>query len=87
VRLLRILERLSRVFHRLAGEFVRGQVICFVVMYSSAAVRMCRQFVKLSGSLVSIVRHGVSFQKTSLWRYSWAEVDSNFGVMLECHSA
>lgn len=35
-------------------------MILFAVMYSGSPVRMCRLFMKLSGSLMGILRHGIS---------------------------
>jgi hypothetical protein len=48
------------VFHGLLGKFVPGQVILFAVMHGRRTVRMRRQFVKLRGSLMEILRHGIS---------------------------
>jgi uncharacterized iron-regulated membrane protein len=55
-----VLKRFRRVFHRLFGVFVSGQVILFVVMGSGCAVGVGSQFVKLGRSLVRIPRHKIS---------------------------
>jgi len=52
----------------LPGVFVASQVILFAVMHGCRAVGMCRHFVKLSGSLVGISWHSISFQKTKIRR-------------------
>ena len=54
------------VLQGLPGMFVAGQVIFFAVMYGCRAVSMRRHFVKLSGSLVGIPWHNISFQKKSV---------------------
>lgn len=62
VRFLRVPEGFGRVFHRLLGVFVPGQMIFFAVMSGGRAVSVCRQFVKLGGSLMGVLWHSVSFQ-------------------------
>jgi len=65
VRFLRVLERLGRVFHSLPRVFVCAQMILFAVLYSGGPVRMCRQFVKLSSSLMGIL-HGITSLNSAL---------------------
>jgi len=66
--LLRRLESLCGVFHRLFGEFVPGQVIFFAVMRGSRTVRVCREFVKLRGSLMETLWHGLPFHNIRIRR-------------------
>jgi hypothetical protein len=63
VRFLRGSEGFGRVLHRLLGVFVSGQMIFFAVMNGGRAVSVCRQFVKLGGSLMGVLWHSVSFQR------------------------
>ena len=48
---------LLRVFHRLPGIFVRGQVVFFAVMRRSNKVRVRREVVKLSRSPMRVLGH------------------------------
>jgi hypothetical protein len=47
-------------FHGLLGMFVPGLVIFFSVVRGGRTVRVRREFVELSGSLVRVVWHNVS---------------------------
>jgi hypothetical protein len=63
-----MLKGFGRVLQRLPGMFVPCLVILFAVMRSRHPVRMCSQIVKLSSSLMCILRHKCSFPYVSLLR-------------------
>jgi len=57
VRLLRKLPSLPRMFHRLFGLIVPGKMVAFAVTRRRSPMRVRRLLVKLSRSLMRIVRH------------------------------
>lgn len=56
-RRLRSLKRLARVFQRLPGKFVRGQMVFLAVMRSRNAMSVRCEFMKFRCALMRIVRH------------------------------
>jgi hypothetical protein len=67
-------------FQRLLGIFVSGLVIFLPVVHGGSTVRVCREFMKLGGSLVRVTWHSISlalvyasfwnpciFQSVHLW--------------------
>jgi hypothetical protein len=47
-------------FQRLLGIFVSGLVIFLPVVHGGSTVRVCREFMKLGGSLVRVTWHSIS---------------------------
>ena len=58
--IFRPLHGFTRVFQRLSGMFVPGQVIFFPVVRGGSPVRVCGEFVEFGSSLVRVVRHDLS---------------------------
>jgi hypothetical protein len=54
--------RIDRVFVSLTAEFVRAEVVAFIVSGSGGGVGVSRQVVKLGSSIVRTLRHGVFLQ-------------------------
>jgi hypothetical protein len=58
--IFRPLHGFTRVFQRLSGVLVPGQVIFFSVVRGGGPVRVCGEFVEFGSSMVRVVRHKVS---------------------------
>jgi hypothetical protein len=54
------LEGFIGMFQRLFGMLVSGLVIFFPVVRRGGTVRVCGEFVEFGGSLMRVIRHGVS---------------------------
>lgn len=61
-RRLRGLERLARMFHRLSGKFVRGQMIFLAMMRRRSAMSVRGEFMKFRRALMRIVGHDCRLQ-------------------------
>ena len=61
---LRPLESFIGMFQGLSGMLLSGLVVFFAVVCGSGTVRVCGEFVELSGSLVRVTWHGISLAST-----------------------
>jgi hypothetical protein len=57
---LRPFESAIGMFHCLLGVLVSGLVIFFFMVHGGGAVRVCREFMRVSGSLMCVIWHSIS---------------------------